>query len=252
MCHMMYYPPDVPVDTGDLFRAAQVNDEGSGFAFALEGYPRKLLIHRSMHAEPLIEAFAAIRGELLDCPAVFHSRLATTGYVKLSECHPAMTPDHQYALFLNGTLDITVDEGESDTQRFADTILADMDLDHPDNWNYVNNLAKHTDAKLLIMTSDPDSRRMVYRFNQDEWFETNYGAWASNRDHLGGPGNSALHGWDEITDNRENLWRWRNLAPDQCPGCHRRNCVRGCAPSPYPLAWRNETERKERVHAGNR
>lgn len=249
MCHLMFYPPNVPCVPGDLAEAAVPNDEGSGFGFALDGTPRVLLVHRSMDSGALIGAFEALRAELPEFPAVFHSRLATTGVVCYGECHPIMTQDGQYAVFLNGTLDMPLEPGRTDTRTFAEDVLRDLDLDHPDNRDYIEQLCRKTNAKLLILTSDPDAKSQWYMFNADQWVRTPYGAWASNRDHLGGPGNGAEHGWDEITDGRENLWRWRNLGPGQCPGCHLYNCNRGCAPSEHPPAWRNETERRERTRA---
>lgn len=241
MCHMMYYPPGVPADLDDLARAAEVNDEGHGMAW-LDDHGL-LFCFKSMSADVAISTFDVVRRAWPDSPAVFHSRLATTGLVSFDEAHPVLTPDRHTAVFLNGTLDIPLAPGESDTRRFASEYLSKLNPDDHVHRQAIEDVAARCGAKLLLLTDAKDRLEPVYVINQPQWIVTPYGALASNADHLG-----KGKGWAERTDADGTLWRWRVRQPGQCTGCDLYGCTtHHIYPAAVPPAYRNETERRQRV-----
>lgn len=213
MCHMMYYAPGIRVDPDDLRRAAEVNDEGSGWAIA-----GKAMVwnDRDMDSEEMITEFTSMRSAMLNQPAVFHSRLATVGKVTLDQVHPILykaglrrgmgMSAGRAALFVNGTLDIPTDGTESDAQRLASEFLPELDLDDPAHSGSIEEMAARCNAKIAILAG-----QQAYIFNRSQWLVTPYGALASNADHLG-----PARGWDEEM-TVDGLYRWRILQPGQCP-----------------------------------
>lgn len=256
MCHIMALDEGIGADDytlslieADLLRAAEVDDEGHGFAIMRPG--RKMLTGTNMDAATAVAAFSVYRRQWPDSPAVFHSRLATTGRVSLDECHPFLTPDNHTAVFLNGTLPPPWNEpGQNDTREFALTLHEmtrwrdDLAADSGELTMLVPVLGGliGKQNKMLIMTDDPSQSRPMHVINRDQWVTTAYGALCSNADHLG-----KGVGWDEAAFDGD-LYRWRIVQPGQCAGCHLYGCERSCAPRPFdPPAFRNETRRREAV-----
>jgi hypothetical protein len=234
MCHMMYYAPGIQVDPDDLRRAAEVNDEGSGWAIA-----GKAMVwnDRDMDSEEMITEFTHLRNAMLDREAVFHSRLATVGRVTLDQVHPVLykLPDgREAALFVNGTLDIPTDGIESDAQRLASEYLVSLDLDDPVYAGSIETMAVRCNAKIAILEG-----QQAHIFNRSQWLVTPYGALASNADHLG-----KGKGWDEKVIDGE-LHRWRVRQPGQCHGCDLYGCTtEHLYPALVPPAFRNEAQRR--------
>jgi hypothetical protein len=220
VCHIAFYGPAVPVHKGHLRNAAEVNDEGFGYAIATDG---KLITGRSMDPG-LIERFAAERALYPEAPAVWHARLSTGSAVTEDHLHPVAVDEHTLIAH-NGHLPFpSLPAHESDTLHFAVNVFPSVFSDLDDEATFETLHAWATPGnKMVVLTVDPRYRESAYVVHRDQFMLTDYGALMSNADHLGKGA-----GWDEETDENGDLWRWN------VPGRTR---------------LRNETQRRARVAA---
>jgi hypothetical protein len=233
ICHLMYYPPGVRVDADDLRRAAEISNEGFGWAIA--GKAMLWNDHDLTDAEEMITEFTKLRnGALLDRPAAFHSRWATTGTICEEECHPVLTPDRTTGVFLNGTLDYPLASGGNDTAELAHAVSV-LDLDDPVHFESVNIMARRCNARIVVLAE----RERAWVFNREAWLTTPYGALASNADHMG-----EGTGWARMVIDGDE-YRYNLPQPGDCARCTLHGHDEDDCANPrakVPFRWRNVSE----------
>jgi len=181
---LSYFPDGVMPVRSHIANGADLNPDGHGYAIVTSG--RQLIIRKSMDADELIEDFMHQRRDNLDGPALFHSRIATSGLVDITECHPfKVGSDSRTVVAHNGIL-FTPPAGStrSDTHIFAEDMLPRMgSLDHNRGFRAVERFAGRGN-KLVILTVNPLRRRNAYLVNAEAgcWVA---GAWHSNYDYEG-------------------------------------------------------------------
>lgn len=179
MCLLTYYPAGVGVDTEALDNGATFNDDGHGFAIVTRD---RLIIRKSMTAWKLIDQFAEIREEHKDGPALFHSRLATSGDVTTKQCHPFFVGNDPLTVVgHNGIISHCTpkkSDPRSDTQIFAEHHLPQRNLDGARSRK---KLAKWLQGdKIVVLTVNPDYKANAYLINERYGFWED-GVWYSNR-----------------------------------------------------------------------
>lgn len=213
MCMLSFFPEGVIPNRDNIENGAGANPDGHGFAVVTRD--RRLLIEKSMDAERLIERFMQVRTDNPDGPAMFHSRIATSGLVDITGCHPfKVGSDNRTAVGHNGILfSPPKTSTRSDTRIFAESILPRYGS--LDKARTMRKLEKYTGSynKLVILTVNPARRQTAYLINEKAGYWTQ-GEWHSNMDYLGYSGYSCKSGkssnrqwWDEVEDEREDWTR---------------------------------------------
>lgn len=217
MCMLSFFPAGVMPDETRIANGAEVNPNGHGFAM-VTGRPgdRRLIIHRSMDAAETIERFLDLRERHLgEGPALFHSRIATSGLIDITGCHPfRVGSDNRTVVGHNGILFQPAKNSlRSDTAIFADRMLPRFgSLDNPrkfaklERWLGLGN-------KLVILTVNPNRRRNAYIANESAgwWVQ---GEWHSNQDYLG-----TWWKWPELDSKWKSDPDDTGLSPWSCPVC---------------------------------
>jgi hypothetical protein len=210
MCMLSFYPPGVLPKQTRLENGAEVNPDGHGFAIVTGD--RKLLIQKSMDAEDLIDRFIRLRHIHPDGPALFHSRIATSGLVDITGCHPfTVGGDVRTVVAHNGILFSPGPKSlRSDTRIFAEDILPRRfrKLDRGKTQAQLRDYCGYSN-KLVILTVNPARRETAYLVNgnQGHWVD---GEWHSNYDYSGWSARSwksyPRHDWDNSDDSRYEPW----------------------------------------------
>ncbi len=182
MCLLCVLPPGITPDPGELELAAANNPDGFGYAIITAR--GNLLIRRGMDADHIISAFLKDRKKHQG-PAIWHSRIGTSGTKGLPNCHPFIVGrDHRTVLAHNGILfRPPKEEPRSDTNIFAAEVM-------PVHYRTVDRPAVRLrlerqlgSNKLALLTTNRRYRRPFYIFNAHlgEW--TEMGAWMSNNSY---------------------------------------------------------------------
>lgn len=186
MCMLTFFPHGVQPDVEALANGAVANDDGHGFAIV---HGDRLIVRHGMDASNMIAKFTALRAELPDGPALFHSRLGTGGSVSRRNCHPFYVGDDRMTVVAhNGILPNTAQpfkgDWRSDTRYAAEEILPTRFSDiGSKRWRrrLTKWLGKHN--KLVFLTVNPNYWQNAYILNEEagEW---NGGIWYSALDYL--------------------------------------------------------------------
>lgn len=191
MCILSYIPANKPL-TSDaiegLLNGGINNADGSGWAIAPLGGTEIIWGH-SLDVEDALAEFIEAREKNLTGPALFHSRWATHGSIRLANCHPFMVNgSNQTVLAHNGILPAEAhpEKGDdrSDTRILADELMPKW-YSRLDNRRTRQNLARWAGSynKLLILTVDPKYRRNIYLVNENAgMWDHKTGIWHSNSD----------------------------------------------------------------------
>lgn len=185
MCMASYFPPGViPVAT-ELWNGAELNPDGHGFAIVTKD--RNLIIQKSMSADEAISKFMEQRHKHPEGPALFHSRIATSGKVDVTGCHPfKVGQDNRTVLAHNGILfNPGKDEPRSDTRIFAEVMLPRFgSLDKAKTTRKLEKFIGRGN-KLIVLTVNPARRQTAYLINSSAGIWAKSGAWHSNYDYEG-------------------------------------------------------------------
>jgi glutamine amidotransferase len=191
MCILSYLPPGTAVDEDGLFNGGISNPDGHGWAIAAG---EAVIMGKSLDLVEALDKFVEARGRYLDGPALFHSRWATHGSVRVGNVHPFVVGgSHRTVVAHNGILPSAarpgVGDDRSDSRKFADEILPRR-FRRLDRRNVQRALAQWCgkNNKLVILTVDRRYRRNVYVVNgaAGQW-DTETGIWHSNGDYLDYP-----------------------------------------------------------------
>lgn len=124
MCVLSLAPSGKVQYKMDLENACLNNPDGFGYAIHTG---RHILRRRSMDADYLIGRYLEDRNRFLDGPALFHARIATSGKVDNSGCHPFLLPGNaKVAIGHNGVLPLNMAKiggWKSDTRFFVEDIV---------------------------------------------------------------------------------------------------------------------------------
>lgn len=192
MCILSYIPANTDLSTlaiNGLLNGGINNADGHGWAIADPEY-NTIITGHSLDVEDALADFIEARDKHSAGPALFHSRWATHGSIKLANCHPfPVNGSSKTVLAHNGILPAEAhpekDDDRSDTRILADDILPKW-YSRLDNRRTRQNLARWAGGynKLLILTVDPKYRRNIYLVNENagNW-DHKTGIWHSNYDY---------------------------------------------------------------------
>lgn len=185
MCLLTMLPAGRQPDLDALYHGACLNDDGHGFAVVAG---RRLEVGHGLHAETVIDQFAAARARHGGGPALFHSRLATHGSVTRGNCHPVrLGADRRTVLAHNGILPRAVQpagrDTRSDTRILADRATAMFGPLHSRGARRRMERWVGPDNKIAILTVNPRYTHQAYLLNEHAgvW---DGGIWYSNTDYL--------------------------------------------------------------------
>lgn len=185
MCMLSYFPAGVQPVEDHIQNGADANPDGHGYAMVTRD--RQLTIFRSMNANETIERFMEARERDATGPALFHSRIGTSGRIDITGVHPfRVGQDNRTVVAHNGILfSPAADSDRSDTAIFADRMLPRFGS--LDNRRKRTKLAKFVGPgnKLVVLTVNPNRRRNAYLINSDMGHWVKGGAWHSNWDYEG-------------------------------------------------------------------
>lgn len=184
MCMLSFFPGGIMPERAEIENGAYLNPNGHGFALITER--NHMMIFRSMDAEETIDRFMKARSDHKSRPAIFHSRIATSGRVDITGCHPfRVGRDNRTVLGHNGILfNPDKDSLRSDTAIFADLMLPRYgSLDKP---RVIARIEKEVGSynKLVVLTVNPNRRKQAYLINERQGHWTDNG-WHSNYDFEG-------------------------------------------------------------------
>lgn len=179
MCMLSYYPPGIVPNEDHIQNGAEINPDGHGFA--LINSRSQLSIFKSMNADEAVTKFMAARKADPAGPALFHSRISTSGLTDITGCHPfKVGSDNRTVVAHNGILFSPGRESMlSDTAIFANRMLPRFgSLDSP---RKLAKLEKHVGYhnKLVVLTVNPQRRRNAYLINPEMGYWVD-GQWHSN------------------------------------------------------------------------
>lgn len=192
MCMASYLPADTPLTNSaieGLLNGGINNSDGSGWAIAEPGKDQIVFGH-SLDVEDALADFIEAREQNPHGPALFHSRFATHGSIRLSNVHPFMVNgSNKTVLCHNGILPADAhpskDDDRSDTRILAEELMPRW-YSRLDNRRTRQNLARWAGDynKLVILTVDPKYRRNIYLVNENagNW-DHGTGIWHSNYDY---------------------------------------------------------------------
>ncbi|MCE0539869.1 hypothetical protein LWF15_30675 [Kineosporia rhizophila] len=182
MCLLSYLPPRTQPDMQALYNGTFWNRDGHGYAIVAG---ERILVHRGMGAEVVLEGFERDRAEHPDGPALFHSRLATDGDVHLANCHPfPVGQDPRTVIAHNGMLPNDVvparDDIRSDTRICAENFIPRRlgSLHTARSRRRLSTWMGRLN-KIVILTVDPRYAARAYILNEEAgiWHR---GTWYSN------------------------------------------------------------------------
>ncbi|MFE3001374.1 hypothetical protein ACFXG4_41110 [Nocardia sp. NPDC059246] len=205
MCILSFYKSGITPDADALRDGAMANPHGHGYAIVADD---RILVGRGLHGDLVIDEFLTTRAQFPDQPALFHSRLATHGYIGTENCHPfALGGDERTVMAHNGILpDIVhppVGDLRSDTRIAAEDFLPLAPFGPLDSWTGRTGLEEWLGTdKMVILTVDPRYKHRAYLFNEHHGHWSTDGIWYSNGSYLWrygselGPGSYLLDGCD--------------------------------------------------------
>lgn len=187
MCILSYVPADTAISNAiadDLWTGGLHNPDGHGWAIA--GMDGVMYTGHSLQLDDALAGLVAAR-ERVDGDALFHSRWATHGSVRLGTCHPfTVLGDTETVLGHNGVLParfhpLPSDGDISDTMVLAARGMRQFRrLDRPTVRRALS--AAIGSNKLVILTVSERYRRNAYVINEHlgQWCD---GVWHSNGDY---------------------------------------------------------------------
>jgi predicted glutamine amidotransferase len=188
MCMLCVIPPNTIPSRDKLENSALNNPHGFGFAIVVPEEGR-IICERTMSADESINRFLELRNRYMTGYAVWHARIATSGKIDLSNCHPFLVPDKEHPLATyvahNGMLDVHEEVGDtrSDTRIFAEDLLPAIGgvtaLDNPQVFNLIDEFTRG--SKVAILTLHPKAEYQLYMFHENagNW-DKETGVWWSN------------------------------------------------------------------------
>lgn len=184
MCMASYFPPGKVPLRERLLNGAELNPDGHGFAIVTAD--KQIITQKSMDGPWLVNEFMRKRILYPDGPAVFHSRIATSGQVDITGCHPfKVGQDNRTVLIHNGILFHPTESERSDTRIFAEDMLPRMgSLDKAKGRRRVEQWIGKGN-KIVVLTVNPARRRNAYILNERMGIWTPDGEWHSNSDYEG-------------------------------------------------------------------
>jgi predicted glutamine amidotransferase len=191
MCMLSYLPPNTAVDEKGLTNGGRNNPDGHGWAIVAD-CGTKIITGKSLWIETAIRDFKAAREENMLGPALFHSRWATHGSIKLDNVHPFVVGDceltvvgHNGVFTQPSAQPWSKADDRSDTRVFADEILPTQfkNLDKAGVQKALTQFCG-TGNKLVILTVAPQYEYSAYIINEPlgQW-DPETGIWHSNGDY---------------------------------------------------------------------
>ena len=243
MCMLCVIPPNTIPSRDKLENSALNNPHGFGFAIVVPEEGR-IICERTMNADESINRFLELRNRYMTGYAVWHARIATSGKIDVSNCHPFLVPDKQYPLATyvahNGMLDVHEEVGDtrSDTRIFAEDLLPAIGgvtaLDNVQVFNLIDEFTRG--SKVAILTVHPKAEYQIYMFHENagHW-DKETGVWWSNSScelsyskYLGYDDDAYYKKIVKETDPEFNMvvcqscWHtfdWTDVPDDRCPKC---------------------------------
>lgn len=184
MCMLSYIPAGIQPDMWELENGGLVNPDGHGWAI-VDARRRTIQIRKSMSLNEALSTFEEARKLSESGPAMFHSRIATSGLVDITGVHPfTVGSDNRTVLGHNGIL-FSPKGPRSDTRIFAEDILPRMgSIDKAKSIRKIEDFIGSYN-KLVILTVNPARRRFGYIINEDAGDWSASGSWHSNWDYMG-------------------------------------------------------------------
>lgn len=190
MCILSHIPTDIAIDSqieSDLWNGGINNPDGFGWAIASNN--GQMILGKSLDLHEAIDGFVKARS-IHNGPALFHSRWATHGSVRVGNCHPFLVGNsHQTVLAHNGVLPKQAHPAQGD-DRSDTAILAGELL--PRQWKRLDKPSVRKSLsewcgkgnKLVILTVASRYRENVYLINETsgQW-DGPTGLWHSNSDY---------------------------------------------------------------------
>jgi hypothetical protein len=206
MCVLSVATSGIRHDREDLEAACWNNPDGFGYAIHTG---RHILRRRSMDSESIIDRYMEDRIRYPNGPALFHARIATSGKVDNSGCHPFTLPNNaKVAIGHNGVLPLNMAKiggWKSDTRYFVEDIVRDVDalsihdLVKIEEWMGSGN-------KLAILSAD---RRLppftILNEKAGHWAN---GIWWSNHSYTWSNVKHSSYLWGEVWEKTDGEW-WR-------------------------------------------
>lgn len=255
MCMLCVIPPHTIPSRDKLENSALNNPHGFGFAIAVPEENR-IIVERTMSADESINRFLETRAKYQTGYAIWHARIATSGAIDITNCHPFELPDEQYPnttyVAHNGMLDVVQekDDTRSDTRIFVEDLLPAIGgVEALDNAQIFNMIDAYTEgSKVAILTVHPHTQYEFYLFHEKAGKFDDTGVWWSNNScelntytYASSP--YSYHGYDyeydkmygkyvKETDNTYdkeydlitcsgcwNKFDWHELEKEKCPKC---------------------------------
>lgn len=192
MCLLTYFPAGSMPSMKDLEQGAEYNDDGHGFAI-VDKRKGRLIVHKSMDAEIVLALFERVRGDHLDGPAIFHSRIGTAGRFNKENCHPFYVGgDERTVIAHNGILPSKAqpdkDDVRSDTRLLAEEFLPARRFGAVHTHGGRKALGKWAGRgnKFAVLTVDPSFNGNAFLVNGEygDWEDGPTGKiWYSNESH---------------------------------------------------------------------
>lgn len=188
MCMLCVIPPNTIPSRDKLENSALNNPHGFGFAIVVPEEGR-IICERTMNADESINRFLELRTQYKTGYAVWHARIATSGNIDITNCHPFVVPDEDYPNMTyvahNGMLDVHEEVGESrsDTRIFAEDLLPAIGgvtaLDNVQVFNLIDEFTRG--SKVAVLTLHPKAEYQLYMFHENagHW-DKDTGVWWSN------------------------------------------------------------------------
>jgi len=180
MCICIFKPADVVLAKKVLKKSFNNNPDGAGFAYPSKD-GKSIIVDRGYFG--FREFWCAYRDLQQGRPMLIHFRIATSGSVDESNCHPWLI-DKRHALIHNGNLESKLNcklENVSDTGVFVETKLKPLFAKFKKKRFWASAPFKWTmeeaigDSKMVIL--DASGFEMIYNVERGEW---EHGAWFSN------------------------------------------------------------------------
>lgn len=167
MCIIIVVPPGQVPDYENLLQATYENEDGSGWMMRT---PQGIEIVRSAKSiDHVVSTFWEARKRWPNSWAVWHSRLATHGYIDDANTHPFIVPGTHWAMVHNGILPLSDGPFRSDrsdsrifaedhlpTQTWAELKAGKKDIEH---WLMGD--------KVVLMSGRKEKGGPVIIFNED-------------------------------------------------------------------------------------
>jgi hypothetical protein len=186
MCQLICgWDNEVPT-LDELERSCIANPDGFGFGVVHDtGKGLELIKRRSMDSQLAISEFYRVIEDTKPLAWLFHTRIATSGQVNESMCHPfKVGNDSETVLAHNGILNIKPRDGMSDTATLAKYGLPAMggvkSLESPIVWSMFDTWCEDNYSKVALLSARSDlavplaiAGESLGKWEQGIWFSNN-------------------------------------------------------------------------------